>query len=167
MVAVKKKIDVVELAKICEMRGLTIGTAESCTGGLLSAWIASEAGVSSFFHGSIISYSRSVKEKILKVPSPLIAALGEVSIPVALEMARGARSALGCSWAVSVTGIAGPSGGTKEKPVGLVCFGVAGPGFELAVQKQFKSAEAAPTARQDIQQQAAFFAFDFLLSAMR
>jgi PncC family amidohydrolase len=78
-------------------------------------------------------------------------------------MAQGARAALGSDWAVSITGVAGPSGGTSEKPVGFVCFAAIGPGFEKAVSKQFEAGGG----RQDIQRQAALFAFDFLLNAMR
>ncbi len=76
---------------------------------------------------------------------------------------RGGRKALGCTWCVSITGIAGPSGGSAEKPVGTVCFGLSGPGVEEACWKVFPAGGG----RQDIQRQAALFAFDFLLSAMR
>ncbi len=162
------RLDLKELEKICKLRNWTLGTAESCTGGLLSAMIAREPGVSSFFRGSIVSYSRLVKIGVLKVPSSMVEAYGEVSIPVAREMARGARKALEADWTVSVTGIAGPTGGSKQKPVGTVCFAVAGPGFESVVQKHFQSkAKQQEEMREDIQRQAALFAFDFLLSAMR
>ena len=161
------KLDLKELEKLCSLRDWTIGTAESCTGGLLSAMIAREPGVSSFFRGSIVSYSRAIKVNVLKVPNSLIAVVGEVSVPVALEMARGARKVLECDWTISATGIAGPTGGTKEKPVGAVCFAVVGPGFESAVQKQFHSKAPLSEMRQDIQRQASLFAFEFLLSAMR
>jgi PncC family amidohydrolase len=161
------RLDLVELKKICSMRHWTISTAESCTGGLLAAMITSEPAVSSFFKGSVVCYDGQVKADLLNVPQNLMDALGEVSIPVAAAMARGARATLKSDWAVSVTGIAGPTGGTSEKPVGTVCFSAAGPGFELSVQKLFKSAAVGKDIRQDIQRQAALFAFDFLLSAMR
>jgi PncC family amidohydrolase len=115
------------------------------------------------FAGAVVSYARAVKESVLKVPSFLIKAHGEVSVPVAQAMARGGREALNCTWCVSITGIAGPSGGSVGKPVGTVCFAVSGPGFEEAATMVF----AAGGGRQDIQRQAALFAFDFLLSAMR
>src|SRR6185312_342462 len=105
----------------------------------------------------------AVKAKILNVPKPLMQTHGEVSLAVAKAMAEGAREALGCTWSVSITGVAGPTGGTADKPVGFVCFAAVGPGFEKAVSKQFE----ARGGRQDIQRQAAIFAFDFLLNAMR
>ena len=151
------------LEKICLTRGWTVGFAESCTGGLLSSWVSAHPGVSRLFAGAVVSYARSVKSDVLGVPVSLMQAHGEVSLPVALAMAKGARKALSCDWSVSITGIAGPSGGSIEKPVGTVCFAVAGPSFEHQVLKVF----AASGGRKDIQQQAALFAFEFLLSAMR
>ncbi len=152
-----------ELEKLCVLRGLTIGLAESCTGGLLSASICERPGVSKIFKGAVVSYARDVKEAVLGVPKSLMQAHGEVSLPVAQAMAVGAREVLKCDWAVSVTGIAGPSGGTPEKPVGTVCFAISGPSFERVESKIFPAGGG----RQDIQRQAALFALDFLLSAMR
>jgi PncC family amidohydrolase len=152
-----------ELDRICRQRGWSVGLAESCTGGLLSSWICAFPGVSSYYKGAVVSYARAVKAHVLGVPSPLLLAHGEVSLPVATAMARGARQALDCDWTASITGIAGPSGGSPGKPVGFVCFAVVGPGFEKAVSKQFDAAKG----RQDIQRQAALFAFDLLLNAMR
>lgn len=154
---------IAELESICKQRGWTVGLAESCTGGLLASWICAQPGVSSFFKGGIVSYARSVKEDILHVPKSLIQTHGEVSLAVAKSMAYGARTALKSTWSVSITGIAGPSGGSADKPVGFVCFAVAGPGFETTVYKQF----GAGNGRQDIQRQSALFAFDLLLNAMR
>lgn len=152
-----------ELEKICIARHWTIGLAESCTGGLLSSWICAHPGASKFFQGAVVSYARSVKHDLLNVPNTLILAHGEVSLPVARAMAEGARNSLESDWSVSITGIAGPSGGTPGKPVGTVCFTVVGPGFERSSQQVFPASGG----RQDIQRQAALFAFDFLLSAMR
>jgi PncC family amidohydrolase len=160
-------LNVKELEKIFVTRGWTLATAESCTGGLLSALIVEYPGVSSFFRGAVVSYARDAKIDVLKVPSHLIAAIGEVSLPVALSMAQGVRRTLRADWGVSITGIAGPSGGSKEKPVGTVCFGVVGPGFERTIQKQFQSKAKDEALRKDIQRQSAVFAFDFLLSAIR
>ena len=151
------------LEKICLQRGLTVGFAESCTGGLLSSWVCARPGVSKVFTGAVVSYARSVKNQVLGVPLSLMQTHGEVSLPVAKAMAVGARKALGCDWSVSITGIAGPSGGTPEKPVGTVCFAVVGPGLEHQILKVFPAGGG----RQDIQRQAALFAFEFLLSAMR
>lgn len=149
-----------KLAARCALRGLTVGTAESCTGGLLSSWICGYAGASKFFNGSVVSYSRIVKANILRVPVHVMQTHGEVSLPVAKAMAVGARETLGCTWSVAITGIAGPSGGTKEKPVGTVCFSVVGPGFESSCQKNFP----VDADRQEIQRLAALFALDFLLN---
>jgi PncC family amidohydrolase len=152
-----------ELEQICRAREWTVAVAESCTGGLLSSWICAQPGVSSFYRGGVVSYAREVKNAILHVPNSLIAVHGEVSLPVAKAMAIGVREALASTWAVSVTGVAGPSGGTADKPVGFVCFAAVGPGFVGATQQTF----AAGGGRQDIQRQAALFAFDFMLNAMR
>lgn len=151
------------LEELCLQRGVSIGLAESCTGGLLSSWICSFPGASRFFVGAVVSYAREVKAYALGVPMSWMQVHGDVSLTVARAMAAGARSHLGCDWAVSITGVAGPGGGTPEKPVGTVCFGVSGPGLEEAVTKQFPASGG----RQDIQRQAALFAFDLLLNAMR
>jgi len=152
-----------ELKARFQLHQSTLALAESCTGGLLSAWLSSQSGVSAFYRGGVVSYARSVKEKILSVPHALLLAYGEVSMPTALSMAKGVRKNLEADWGVSITGVAGPSGGTALKPVGFVCFAVVGPGFERAAQQQFE----AHGGRQDIQRQAALFAFDLLLNAMR
>lgn len=105
----------------------TFGTAESCTGGLISKSITDIAGASEIYLGSVISYANSVKAGLLGVSEKTLSAVGAVSADVAMQMALCARDALGVDVAVSVTGIAGPGGGTEEKPVGLVyiaaCFG--------------------------------------------
>lgn len=156
-----------EIERICRLRHWTLSLAESCTGGLASASICAKPGVSKFYLGSVVSYARSVKSEILGVSTNLLKTHGEVSLPVALAMAAGVRTKLKTTWSVSITGIAGPDGGSKEKPVGYICFAVAGPSFESAVHKQFKAAPGTGDGRQDIQRQATLFAFDFLLNAMR
>lgn len=105
-------------------RGLTVGFAESCTAGMISSRIADIAGSSDVLMGGIVSYSNSVKAGVLGVSAEVLQRYGAVSEQCAKEMAEGARRVLGCSVAVSVTGIAGPGGGTREKPVGTVCFGI-------------------------------------------
>lgn len=107
--------------------GLTIGTAESCTGGNIAHTITAVAGSSEYFNGAVVSYANSVKTGVLGVDPQLIATLGAVSEPVAAQMAEGARRVLGVDYAVATSGIAGPGGGSPEKPVGTVCFAVAGP----------------------------------------
>jgi nicotinamide-nucleotide amidase len=106
--------------------GQTVVVAESCTGGLLGARLTAQAGASGWFLGGVISYSNSVKQGILGVPPELIERLGAVSALCAEAMAEGARHTLGADWALSITGIAGPGGGTADKPVGLVYVACAG-----------------------------------------
>lgn len=107
-----------------DKKGVHLSTAESCTGGLISGALTSVAGSSSVVEGGIVSYSNDVKNKVLGVSASDLRTFGAVSEPVALQMADGSRRVLGTDIAVSVTGIAGPGGGSKEKPVGTVWFGV-------------------------------------------
>lgn len=106
-------------------RGLTIGTAESCTGGLIGHELTQIPGSSAYFRGAIVAYDDAVKSSLLGVDARLLAACGAVSEEVVRAMAAGARRALGADLAVAVSGIAGPDGGTAEKPRGLVHFAVA------------------------------------------
>jgi nicotinamide-nucleotide amidase len=119
----------VELAR---EQGLTLGTAESCTGGLVAARLTSVAGASDVFRGAVVSYDNEVKLAQLGVPEETLVAHGAVSAETAAAMAEGARRSLGADVTIAVTGIAGPRGGTAEKPVGLVHLHVAGPGRGLA-----------------------------------
>ena len=107
--------------------GQTLSVAESCTGGGLGASLTSVPGASSVMLGGVISYANAVKRDLLSVPAELLERHGAVSAPVAEAMALGVRRLTGSDWALSVTGIAGPDGGTPDKPVGLVFVGVAGP----------------------------------------
>ena len=115
---------VADLLAALRAKGLTVGTAESCTAGMISARIADIPGSSDVLLGGIVSYSNDVKRKLLGVREETLRLHGAVSEECASEMASGARRALGRDIAVSVTGIAGPGGGTPEKPVGTVCFGI-------------------------------------------
>ncbi|MGL4853518.1 MAG: CinA family protein [Phocaeicola sp.] len=103
---------------------LTLATAESCTGGFLASSITSISGSSSYFKGGVIAYSNEVKTNLLGVDSALIEEHGAVSEEVAIAMANGVRKLLGVDCAIATTGIAGPDGGTKEKPVGTVWVAV-------------------------------------------
>jgi nicotinamide-nucleotide amidase len=110
---------------VCVDRGLTVATAESCTGGLVAHAITEVAGSSAYFLGGFVTYADDVKRDQLGVPAELLAAHGAVSAQVARAMAEGARARLGTTVAVSITGIARPGGGSDEKPVGLTYVAVA------------------------------------------
>ncbi len=108
-------------------RGLTVATAESCTGGLLAARLSARAGSSAFLLGGVAAYADGAKEALLDVPAALLAEHGAVSAEVAVALADGARARFGADVGVGITGIAGPGGGTPDKPVGTVHLCVAGP----------------------------------------
>lgn len=109
----------------CRKRGLVIATAESCTGGLIAALLTEIPGSSSVFERGFVTYSNHSKTQLLGVDAEIIAGHGAVSEAVAVAMAIGARVRAKVDIAVSVTGIAGPDGGSKEKPVGTVCIAIA------------------------------------------
>ncbi len=116
-----------QFGEILRDKGVTISTAESCTGGYIAHLITSVAGSSAYFKGSVVSYADEVKIKVLGVNPADIEARGVVSETVVIQMAEGVRKLLGTDYAVSTSGIAGPDGGTPEKPVGTVWIGVATP----------------------------------------
>jgi competence/damage-inducible protein CinA-like protein len=113
-------------------RGLTVATAESCTGGLLAARLTERPGSSAWVLGGVTAYANSAKEQLLDVPAEVLAEYGAVSPEVAVALAEGARARFGADIGVGITGVAGPGGGTPDKPVGTVHICVAGPdGTEL------------------------------------
>lgn len=114
-----------ELLALCRSRGLLVATAESCTGGLIAGALTEIAGSSDVVDRGFVTYSNAAKTELLGVDAGLISAHGAVSEPVAAAMAAGALAGSAAGLAVSVTGVAGPGGGTAAKPVGLVWFGCA------------------------------------------
>ena len=140
-----------KVTRLFKKKKKTLAFAESCTGGLISNLVTNVSGSSGFFLGSIISYSNNVKVSTLGIPEKTIKKYGAVSREVALGMAKGARNILNSSVAVSITGIAGPTGGSKLKPVGLAYMALVSPtkqktkkvlfsGTRTSIKKQFANA---------------------------
>jgi len=144
------------VGRLLRERGLTLVTAESCTGGLIAKLLTDVPGSSEYFAGGVVSYSNRLKSSLLGIDPMLIDTHGAVSEPVAAAMAEGARTRLGADCALAVTGIAGPGGGTAEKPVGLVYVGTA-VGFDVRVRRftLFRG-------RDEIRQRSAYTALDVL-----
>jgi PncC family amidohydrolase len=116
-----------QLGAILTAQPATLATAESCTGGLIGHWLTDVAGSSAYYMGGVVAYSNAAKMQFLGVQAASLELYGAVSAEVAAEMAQGARERFGVTFALSVTGIAGPGGGSSEKPVGLTYLGLATP----------------------------------------
>jgi nicotinamide-nucleotide amidase len=140
--------------------GETLAAAESCTGGMLGEMITEVPGASGYFLGGVVAYADRAKTELLGVPAGLIAAHGAVSGPVAEALAEGARRRFGADWGLGVTGIAGPAGGSAEKPVGLVYIAVAGRGGAAVHRHVF------PGDREVIRRRAALAALNHLRLAL-
>ena len=123
------------LIRLLARRGQTLALAESCTGGFIANRITNAPGASKIFPGGIVAYSNEAKRTFLGVRAKTLARHGAVSEAVAREMAAGARKKFGANFAIAVTGIAGPGGGTKSKPVGTVFIALADEGETLLEQK--------------------------------
>lgn len=132
-----------KLVRALAEKKMTCATAESCTGGGVGCAITGVSGSSAVFLGGVISYGNSVKRDVLGVPEEVLATKGAVSPECAAAMAKGARRLLNADLAVSLTGIAGPGGGTAEKPVGLVWFGLASPSGVITETKLFSGGRSA------------------------
>jgi PncC family amidohydrolase len=140
--------------------GWSLGVAESCTGGLLGHLLTNLPGSSDFFKGGIVAYSNDVKHTLLKVEDAILEQHGAVSQETALAMVRGARKTLDVELAAAITGIAGPGGGTKDKPVGTVWIAVSLPGGEKTKLFHIQGN------RLQVKQQSAQAALEMLLSAL-
>ncbi len=123
------------LANLLTERNATVSSAESCTGGLIGHLLTNVPGSSEWYPGGVVSYSNEVKMQVLGVKQETLDRVGAVSEEVAIEMAEGARRAFQTDYAVSVTGIAGPGGGTPDKPSGLTYIGVATPNSKTQVRR--------------------------------
>ncbi len=142
-------------------KNLTLAVAESCTGGLVQQLITSVPGASKYFNGGIVSYSNEIKINQLKVKSETIDKSGAVSVETAAEMALGVRTEFKADIGISVTGIAGPEGGSKEKPVGTVCFGISDKSQLLTTKVVFNGT------RDSIRFKAAEFVIIYLIKSSR
>lgn len=151
--------DVLTAAKTC---GKRIATAESCTGGLIGGCLTAIPGSSNSFEGGLVTYSDESKISLLGVPRDAISENGAVSDIVAAAMAEGALAASGADIAISVTGIAGPDGGTKTKPVGLVYMALAQTGRDALVKRYVFAGT-----RTDVRRAAVGAALELLLSSLR
>jgi nicotinamide-nucleotide amidase len=150
------------LVALCKAQNITIATAESCTGGLIAAAITAIPGSSAVLDRGFVTYSNQAKSDLLGVPENLITTDGAVSKSVAQAMAAGARHRAGTTLAVSVTGIAGPDGGSPEKPVGTIWFGLATPTGAIETHNKLFSGDRAA-----IRAAAVTFALNLLLGAAK
>ncbi|GAB4319489.1 MAG: hypothetical protein Kow00117_09190 [Phototrophicales bacterium] len=124
-----------QIGEVLKIRQLTLCTAESCTGGLIASCITDVAGSSAYMLGGVVAYANEIKQQLLHVRIETLSTYGAVSEQTAIEMAQGALSLFHADYALSVTGIAGPGGGTPEKPVGLTYIGLAGRDGTLQVER--------------------------------
>lgn len=154
-------VDVDSLEEVClrllKDRGLTVGTAESCTGGLIAKLLTDLPGSSAVFRGGVVSYTDAVKRGLLGVPQDLLAQHGAVSPQVAQAMAQGARAALGCDLALAATGVAGPDADDRGNPIGLVYLALA-----WGDQCRVTEFRTGPVERERVRRQAAQTALDLL-----
>ena len=150
-----------EVVRVFLDKNLTLGTAESLTGGMIAASVAGVSGASAVLMGGVVSYDARVKHELLGVEQAIIDTVGVVSEPCARQMAQGAKAALKVDVAVSATGIAGPTGGTPETPVGTVFIGVAWAGGVKVDECHFTGD------RQSVREQSAAHALTMALEAIR
>ncbi len=148
------------LGKLLLLKNLTLSTAESCTGGMIGAATTSVPGSSSWFRGGIIAYDNRIKFSLLDVPEAILDKYGAVSEEAVSAMAEGAAKKLNTDCSIAVSGIAGPDGGTEEKPVGLVFIGIYCKGKVEVFKNVF------PGRREEVREQAVEKSFDYLISIL-
>lgn len=147
-----------ETVRALAQKGLTAATAESCTGGMVAKFLTDISGSSAVFYGGVVSYANAVKENVLGVRSETLEKFGAVSENTAREMCEGVRRIMKTDVAVSTTGIAGPTGGTAEKPVGTVCFGITSSKGTETFTEHF----GVTLSRSEIRHKAAAFALELI-----
>lgn len=147
----------VVIQELCIDRGWRLAVAESCTGGSAGARLTSVPGSSAYFSGGVIAYSNDLKINLLNVPAKLLETCGAVSGPAAESMARGVASITGADCGISITGVAGPGGGTPEKPLGTVWVGMALPSSTTSRLFKFTGK------REDVREQAVQAALELFL----
>lgn len=145
------------VAKLLAGKNLTLGCVESCTGGYISKYLTDRAGSSEYFVGGLVAYSNDLKIRLAGVYPALLARHGAVSVETAEALAIGGKKALGCDVCLSVTGIAGPGGGSEEKPVGTVCFGLVDHLDRLTVERRVFSGD-----RADVREKALFYGLNLV-----
>lgn len=155
------KMDLQFIADYCSQHGLSVSCAESCTGGLLAGQFTALAGSSAWFNMSWVTYSNEAKQRLLGVSAEVLQTFGAVSEQTVRQMAQGALQAAQADFAVSISGIAGPAGGSETKPVGTVWFGLASK-YDTEASCQLFSGN-----RDEVRQQAVAFALQFLANHIR
>ncbi len=155
----QKKIyeTILQIGERCVERSFTVATAESCTAGLLSAALTEVPGSSRWFVGGVTSYSNEIKERVLQVPAAILESHGAVSEETVRDMAKGVVTLMHADVAVAISGIAGPDGGSVEKPVGTVCIAVLVDGMNYGRTVYFSGDRAA------VREQTVAVALDILL----
>lgn len=152
----------ITLGTLLKQRNETICSAESCTGGKIAVLLNHRPGSSAFYYGSIISYDNSIKQRVLGVPAYALDTYGAVSEPIVRQMAEGVRDIMNTTYSVATSGVAGPDGGTPDKPIGTVWMAISTPWGTYTHRFQFP-----PISRQSITDEAAQTAVLWLLHEIR
>ena len=154
------------LVSLLKSQGKTITTIESCTGGLIAGAITAISGSSNVFDYGFVTYSNAAKTALVGVPEDLLVQHGAVSLEVARAMAEGGLKRASASIALSVTGIAGPTGGSVEKPIGMVCFGLSFMGLGGAPITEARVQQFGGIGRDEVRQASVRFALDWAIETL-